>query len=76
MVFPARPPVQLLSINWGTMKGYPISTLLTPVQVGKESSGRFQDLESWVGHRASPVGLEAGRDLQVTGIRREANPLK
>lgn len=39
LVFPASLSVQLLSINWGTMKGYPIATPLTPVQVGKESSG-------------------------------------
>lgn len=46
------------------------------VKVRKESSPRFQDLESWVGQRAPPSGLEAEKDLQVTRIRGQADPLK
>lgn len=57
----------LIGVSW--QKGYPESTLPLPSAGGKGilSSG-FQDLESQVGQWATPVGLEARRNLQDTGI--------
>lgn len=56
-----------MGVPW--QKGYPESTLPLP-GAGRKGTlpSSFQDLESQVGQWAIPVGLEAGRDLQVTGI--------
>lgn len=57
----------LIGVPW--QKGYPESTLPLPSAGGKGIlSSSFQDLESQAGQWATPVGLEARRDLQVTGI--------
>lgn len=72
---PAHPPALLLRVNWGAdveriFRIYP----RCPSVGGKGILGpSLQDLEPWVGQQATLVGLEAGRDLQVTGIKGQAN---
>lgn len=67
----------LLTTHWGAVEEG--IAQIYPPSASQGAKGILTQIPTWnpqLGQRASPAGLEAGKDLQVTGIRGQADPLK